>query len=75
MGCYKNAEESKQDLPGPRCTVGSATADPGVGILIPARSNNFVEIDHEIISTVFLLIPLIQEGLLLVTSECMCTKY
>ena len=31
------------------------TADPGVGSLIPARSHTFVEIDHEIISTVILL--------------------
>ena len=31
------------------------TADPGVTSLIPARSHTFVEIDHEIISTVILL--------------------
>ena len=31
------------------------TADPGVGSSIPARSHTFVEIDHEIISTVILL--------------------
>ena len=31
------------------------TADPGVVSLIPARSLTFVEIDHEIISTVILL--------------------
>ena len=30
------------------------TADPGVGSLIPARSNTFAEIDHEIISTAIL---------------------
>ena len=30
-------------------------ADPGVASLIPARSHTFVEIDHEIISTVILL--------------------
>ena len=38
----------------------------------------FVEIDHEIISTVILLPSaewIIQEGLLSVTSESMCTKY
>ena len=35
------------------------TADPGVGSSIPARSHTFVEIDHEIISTVILLLPLI----------------
>ena len=31
------------------------TADPGVVSLIPAGSHTFVEIDHEIISTVILL--------------------
>ena len=31
------------------------TADPGVASWIPARSHTFVEIDHEIISTVILL--------------------
>ena len=34
-------------------------ADPGVASLIPARYHAFVEIDHEIISTVILLLPLI----------------
>ena len=33
----------------------SLTADPGVARSIPARSYTFVEIDHEIISTVILL--------------------
>ena len=39
------------------CLVTDAklTADPGVASSIPARSNTFVEIDHEIISTVILL--------------------
>ena len=41
---------------------------------IPTRSHTFVEADHEIISTVILLLPLIQEWLLPVTSERMCTK-
>ena len=31
------------------------TADPGVTSLIPVRSHTFVEIDHEILSTVILL--------------------
>ena len=48
------------------------TADPGVASSIPVRSHTFVEIDHEIISTVILFI---QEGLLSVTSESMCTNY
>ena len=30
----------------------SLTADPGVASLIPDQSNTFVDIDHEIISTV-----------------------
>ena len=33
----------------------SLTAVPGVTCLIPARSHNFVETDHEIISMVILL--------------------
>ena len=36
-------------------TDASLTADPGVSSSIPARSHTFVEIDHEIISTVILL--------------------
>ena len=48
------------------------TADPGVTSSIPVRSHTFEEIDHEMISTVILLI---QEGLLSVTSESMCTNY
>ena len=60
------------------CLVTDAklTADPGVASSIPARSHTFVEIDHEIISTVILLPSaesLIHEGLLSVTSESMCT--
>ena len=52
------------------------TADPGVASSIPARYHTFVEIDHEIISTVILLPSAdIQEGLLSVTSESMCTNY
>ena len=36
-------------------TDASLTADPGVPSLIPVLSHTFVEIDHEIISTVILL--------------------
>ena len=32
------------------------TADPGVANLIPARYHTFVEIDHEIVSTVIILL-------------------
>ena len=38
-----------------QATDASLTADPGVASSIPARSHTFVEIDHEIISTVILL--------------------
>ena len=37
------------------------------------RQHSFVEIDHEIFSTVILSIPLIQEGQLSVSGERMCT--
>ena len=52
-------------------TDAGLTADPGVASSIPARSHTFVEIDHEIISTV-ILHP--QEGLFSVASKCMRTK-
>ena len=48
------------------------TADLGVVSSILALSHTFMEIDHEIISTVILLLELIQERLLSVTSESMC---
>ena len=47
-----------------RSAVHCESADPGVMILIPAIFHTFMEIDHEIISTVILFLPLIQEGLL-----------
>ena len=47
---------------GPRSAVGNVsgyrcclTADPGVASSIPVRSHTFLEIDHEMISTVILL--------------------
>ena len=49
-------------------SVASLIADPGILSLIQAQPHNFSEIDHEIFSTVVLL-PLIQGGLLSVTSE------
>ena len=53
-------------------TDASLTADPEVASSIPARSHTFVEIDHEIISTVILLpsAESFKKG-----SESMCTKY
>ena len=47
------------------------TADPGVPSLIAARSHTFMEIDHEIISTVISL----PSEKLSVLSESMRTKY
>ena len=38
-------------------------------------SITFIEIDNEIISTVILPLPMIQEGLLSVTRKSLCTKY
>ena len=45
------------------------TVDRGVTSLILVRSHTFMEIDHEIISMVILLLPLIYEGLLPVTRD------
>ena len=50
----------------PEYSVVSPIEDPGIVSLIPARSH--MVIDHEIFSTVILLFPLIQEGLVSVTS-------
>ena len=46
--------------------------DPGVASRIPVWSHTSKEINHEIYSTVILLLVLIQEGLLSITSESMC---
>ena len=56
-------------------SVASLIADLGVVSLIPAWSHTFVEIDHETFSMIILLLLLIQEGLVSVTSESMCMKY
>ena len=37
------------------------------------RQHSFVEIDHEIFSTIILSLPLIQEGQLSVSGQRMCT--
>ena len=54
--------------------VESLIAYPGVVSLIPSLPHTFVEIDLEIFSTITLFLPLIQEGLLSVTSETMSTS-
>ena len=48
---------------------------PGGRGFIPRRGrhHSFVEIDHELFSTVILSLPLIQEGQLSVSGERMCT--
>ena len=58
----RNCHNHRLQIPGRvaqsvRClaTDASLTADPGVASLIPARSHTFMEIDHEIVSTVILL--------------------
>ena len=60
--CLNRWIRKKKKIPGRvaqsvMCLVADAklTADPGVASSIPARSHTFVEIDHEIISTVILL--------------------
>ena len=47
----------------------------GRGFKFPrrGRQHSFVEIDHEIFSTVILSLPLIQKGQLSVSGERMCT--
>ena len=49
-------------------------ADPWVTSSIPVRSHTFLEIIEYILWT-FSSISLLQEGLLSVTSETVCTKY
>ena len=56
-------------MPGPEAqSVASLIADPGVMSLIPAWPHTLMEIDLEIHSMVILLLLLIQEGLLSVSS-------
>ena len=47
---------------------GGLRFDPRLG-----RQHSFVEIDHEMFSTVILSLPLIQEGQLSVSDDRMCT--
>ena len=57
-------------------TYACLTADPGVASSIPARSHTFVEIDHEMISTVILLpsADSFKKGCCQLQSESMCTN-
>ena len=59
---YKTADQNPYYSPGRvaqsvTCLATDAclTADPGVASSIPVRSHTFMEIDHEMISTVILL--------------------
>ena len=55
----------------PHSAIGSkSNTGRGFASLIPARSQTFLETDHEIFSTAILLLPLIQVGLI----SFMCTK-
>ena len=56
-------------------SVASLVVDPGVVSLILALSHTFVEIDREIFSTVIILLPMVQEVLLSVTSESICKEH
>ena len=56
-------------------SIARPIADSGVVSLVLVRSHTFVTIDYEIFSAVILHLPLIQEGLLSVIRESMCTKY
>ena len=53
----------------------SLTANQGSLVRVPVRPHTFMEIYHEIISMVILLLPLIQEGQMSVSGESVCTKY
>ena len=55
MECYQINVMQSDNYITTLVTLELNTADPGVASSIPARSHTFVEIDHEIISTVILL--------------------
>ena len=64
---YKSASVAQLDAPSD-WRPGGRGFNPRRG-----RQHSFVEIDHEIYSTVILSLPLIQEGQLSVSGERMCT--
>ena len=65
--CVESAPVAQLDAP-PDWRPGGRGFNPRRG-----RQHSFVEIDHEIFSTVILSLPLIQEGQLSVSGERMCT--
>ena len=76
--CEKEKQKDKLytfwNTPGRLAQV-SLIADAGVVSSIPTQPHTFVEIYHEILSMVILLLQRIQEGLLSVTSKSMCTAW
>ena len=69
MGMVKRSRASEAQLDAPSdWRPGGHSFDPCRG-----RQHSFVEIDHEMFSTVILSLPLIQEGQLSVSGERMCT--
>ena len=65
-----------KNLPGPVAQlVTCPITDPGIVHFIPVRPHSFLEVGHKICSMVILLLPLIQEELLYVSSASMCTEY
>ena len=62
-----------QKVPG-SVAQSDACSTRGQEVAAPVRPYSFVEIDHEIFSTVILSLPLIQEGKLSVTCERMCAE-
>ena len=70
---------TSENVPFPTAGLGGSDAPsdwrPGGRGFNPrrGRQQSFVEIDHEIFSTVILSLPLIQEGQLSVSGERMCT--
>ena len=74
--CIALEKNNKQKTPDPVAqSVVKPTAAPGVTSLVPAWSHTFLKVYHEIMSTVILILQLIQEGLLSDTSESMSAKY
>ena len=50
-------------------------ADPGVALSIHIQLQTFIKTDRDIFTMVILLLPLIQESLLSVTSESISMEY
>ena len=76
LGVIRISTHKKKKLPGRvaqsvtfLATDARLTADPGVASSSPVRSHTFVEIDHEMISTVILLLPLIHSRRVVVSCK------